>query len=149
MLELSIYLAGEIHSDWRDTFRALLSERGIEATFLGPQEEHELSDDIGERILGKRPNDRYRDLEGARVNTLRTRVHLRYADLVVACFTDKYRQWNTAADAGQAVAAGIPLVLVRSEEHVHALKELDALADLTVETLAQAAEAVAYITITR
>ncbi len=145
MLELTIYLAGEIHSDWRDSFRATLAERGVEATFLGPQEEHALSDDIGEKILGKRPNDRYRDLEGARVNTLRTRVHLRYADLVVACFTDKYRQWNTAADAGQAVAAGIPLVLVRPEEHLHALKELDALADLTVETLEQAAEAVAYI----
>jgi len=145
-LELSIYLAGEIHSDWRDRFRDLLAGRGIEATFLGPQEDHGLSDDIGEKILGTQPGPRYRDLEGARVNTLRTRVHLRYADLVVACFTDTYRQWNTAADAGQAVAAGIPLVLVRAEEHVHALKELDALADLTVETLEQAADAVTYIT---
>jgi YtoQ family protein len=145
VLDLTIYLAGEIHSDWRDAFRRHLADRGIEATFLGPQEVHDLSDDIGEKILGKRPNDRYRDLEGARVNTLRTRVHMRYADLVVACFTDQYRQWNTAADAGQAVAAGIPLVLVRREEHVHALKELDALADLTVETLEQAADAVAYV----
>lgn len=145
MLDLSIYLAGEIHSDWRDQFRAALAERGVEATFLGPQEDHDLSDDIGENVLGKQPNSRYRDLQGARVNTLRTRVHLRYADVVVACFTDKYRQWNTAADAGQAVAAGIPLILVRSEEYIHALKELDALADLTVETLDQAAEAVAYI----
>jgi YtoQ family protein len=145
-LDLAIYLAGEIHSDWRDRFRDLLASRGIEAIFLGPQEDHGLSDDIGEKILGKQPGPRYRDLQGARVNTLRTRVHLRHADLVVACFTEKYRQWNTAADAGQAVAAGIPLVLVRPEEHVHALKELDALADLTVETLEQAAEAVAYIT---
>ncbi len=145
MLDLTIYLAGEIHSDWRDTFRRHLADRGIEATFLGPQEVHDLSDDIGEKILGKRPDDRYRDLEGARVNTLRTRVHMRHADLVVACFTDKYRQWNTAADAGQAVAAGIPLVLVRPDEHTHALKELDALADLTVETLEQAADAVAYV----
>jgi YtoQ family protein len=145
MYELSIYLAGEIHSDWRDRFRAALEERGIEATFLGPQESHDRSDDIGELILGKQPDDRYRDLMGARVNTLRTRVHLRHADLAVACFTDKYRQWNTASDAGAAVAAGIPLVLVRPEEFIHALKELDAQADLTVESLEQAAEAVAYI----
>ncbi len=145
MYELSIYLAGEIHSDWRDRFRAALEERGIEANFLGPQESHDRSDDIGELILGKQPDDRYRDLMGARVNTLRTRVHLRHADLAVACFTDKYRQWNTASDAGAAVAAGIPLVLVRPEAFIHALKELDAQADLTVESLEQAAEAVAYI----
>ncbi len=39
----------------------------------------------------------------------------------------------------------MPLILVRSEEHVHALKELDALATLTVDTIEQAAQAVAYI----
>jgi YtoQ family protein len=57
----------------------------------------------------------------------------------------KYKQWNTAVDAGWALASGLPLVLVRAEEHVHALKELDALASVTVETIAQAAEAIAYI----
>ena len=36
-------------------------------------------------------------------------------------------------------------MLVRDPEHTHALKELDALATLTVETLDQAAEAIAYI----
>ncbi|TVP56737.1 MAG: YtoQ family protein [Gemmatimonadales bacterium] len=145
MYDVSIYLAGEIHSDWRDRFRAALEERGVEASFLGPQEVHERSDDIGEAILGKQPDDRYRDLMGASVNTLRTRVHMRHADLAVACFTDQYRQWNTASDAGAAIAAGIPLILVRPEEFIHALKELDAQADLTVETLEQAADAVAYI----
>jgi YtoQ family protein len=63
----------------------------------------------------------------------------------VAYFGPKYRQWNTASDAGAAVALGLPLVLVRADEHVHALKELDALATLTVETLDQAAQAIAYI----
>jgi YtoQ family protein len=145
MLDLTIYLAGEIHSEWRDTFRKALAERGVEAHFLGPQEDHDLSDKIGAQILGRPPSARYVDLEGARVNTLRTRVHMRHADLVVACFTEKYRQWNTAADAGQAVAAGVPLLLVRPEEHIHALKELDALADFAAETLDQAADAVAYI----
>ena len=82
---------------------------------------------------------------GARVNTLRTRVLMQRADLCVAFFGPKYKQWNTAADAGSAVAAGLPLVLVRADEHVHALKELDALATLTVDTLQQAAQAIAYI----
>jgi YtoQ family protein len=72
-------------------------------------------------------------------------VLMQRADLCVAYFGEKYKQWNTAADAGAAVANGLPLVLVRTEEHIHALKELDALAAVTVETLEQAAEVIAYI----
>lgn len=145
MDELVIYLAGEIHSDWRETFRAELRERGVTAQFVGPQEVHERSDSVGEDILGEQPGARYRDLMGARVNTLRTRVMMRRADVVVAYFGDKYRQWNTAADAGAAVAAGIPLILIRDPQLIHALKELDAMASVTAENLAQAAEAIAYI----
>ncbi len=145
MDEITIYLAGEIHSDWRARFRGLLEEREVPAECVGPQEVHERSDAVGEDILGEQPGPRYRDLMGARVNTLRTRVLLRRADLAVAYFGEKYRQWNTAADAGAAVAEGIPLVLVRSADLTHALKELDALAAFTAETLEQAADAVAHI----
>jgi len=76
---------------------------------------------------------------------LRTRVLMQRADLAVAYFRPKYKQWNTASDAGFALASGLPLVLVRPAEHIHALKELDALATLTVETVEQAAQAIAYI----
>ncbi len=145
MNELVIYAAGEIHSDWREQLREALAERGVEALVVGPQEDHARSDDVGEAILGSQPSDRHRDLEGARVNTLRTRVLMQQADLAVALFGPKYRQWNTAVDAGWALATGLPLILVRPEEHVHALKELDALATVTVETIEQAAEAIAYI----
>jgi YtoQ family protein len=145
MESVTIYLAGEIHGGWRAELRSLIEERGLPVHFVGPQEDHDRSDDVGEAILGEQPSARFRDLAGAGVNTLRTRVLLARADLVVAYFGDKYRQWNTAADAGAAVAAGLPLLLVRGPDLVHALKELDAMATFTVETLAQAAEAIAYI----
>ena len=145
METITVYLAGEIHSSWRDDLREIIEERGLAVNFVGPQEQHDRSDAVGEDILGAQPSARFRDLAGASVNTLRTRVLLRRADLVVAYFGDKYRQWNTAADAGAAVAAGVPLLLVRSPDLVHALKELDAMATVTVETLAQAAEAISYI----
>jgi YtoQ family protein len=145
MDSMTIYLAGEIHSGWRDELREQLTNRGLPEKLVGPPEAHDRSDDIGEAILGEQPSARYRDLMGARANTLRTRILLRRADLVIAYFGEEYRQWNTAADAGAAVAAGIPLLLVRDPGLTHALKELDALAAMTVETLAQAAEAVAYI----
>ena len=145
MDDLVIYAAGEIHSEWRAELRAHLERAGIDAEVVGPQEVHDRSDSVGEDILGRQPGPQYRDLMGARVNTLRTRVLMQRADLCVAYFGPRFKQWNTAADAGAAVASGLPLVLVRPEEHVHALKELDALATLTVETLAQAAQAIAYI----
>lgn len=145
MNSITVYLAGEIHSDWRDVLRDGVSQRDLPVQFVGPQEQHGRSDAVGEDILGRQGSDRYRDLAGAGVNTLRTRVLLRRADLVVAYFGEEYRQWNTAADAGAAVAAGVPLLLVRAAEHIHALKELDAMATFTVETLEQAVEAIAYI----
>lgn len=145
MDQITIYLAGEIHNPWREQLRELVAQRGLPVTFVGPQEEHDRSDAVGEDILGAQPSARYRDLVGAGVNTLRTRVLMRRADLTVAFFGDQYKQWNTAADAGASVAAGIPLLLVRSADHVHALKEIDAMATFTVETLEQAAEAIAYI----
>lgn len=147
MNQLTIYLAGEIHSPWRDELRRKVAENDLpaEVTYVGPQEVHDRSDDVGEDVLGVQPNARYRDLLGGQINNLRRRVQLARADVCVAYFGPKYKQWNTAADAGWALASGIPLVLIRDDEHVHALKELDALATLTVETLEQAAEAVAYI----
>jgi YtoQ family protein len=145
MDNITIYAAGEIHSDWRNVLRSALEARGVGARVVGPQEVHERSDSVGEDILGEQPGPGYRDLMGARFNTLRTRILLRRADVVVAYFGPKYRQWNTAADAGTAVASGLPLVLVRDPELIHALKELDALATVTVETLEQAAHAIAYV----
>jgi YtoQ family protein len=144
-MDIVIYAAGEIHSEWRMELRRCLEEAGVDAELVGPQENHERSDDIGERILGEQPSPLYRDLQGARANTLRTRVLMQRADVAVAYFGPKYKQWNTAADAGFSLASGLPLVLVRPEEHIHALKELDALATLTVETVEQAAQAIAYI----
>ena len=145
MESITIYLAGEIHGPWRKQLRELVEEKKLPVRFVGPQEEHDRSDSVGEDILGEQPSARYRDLMGAGANMLRSRVMIRKADLAVAYFSDKYRQWNTAADAGSAVAMGLPLLLIRDPELIHALKELDAMATFTVENLEQAAEAIAYI----
>ncbi len=145
MKPLTIYLAGEIHSDWRKRLREEVEKRDLPVEFVGPQEVHDRSDSVGEDVLGEQPGNRYRDLLGAGINSLRTRVLLRRADVVVAYFGERYKQWNTAADAGAAVAADIPLILVRDPELTHALKELDAMASVTVEYLDQVVEVIAYI----
>jgi YtoQ family protein len=147
MQDLTIYLAGEIHSDWRARLRSHIDFLGLDADieYVGPQEEHGRSDDVGEAILGEQPGQRYRDLVGGKINNLRRRVQMNRADLVVAYFGPEYKQWNTAADAGAAAAMDLPLILVRDPQHTHALKDLDAFAAITVETLEQAAEVIAYI----
>lgn len=147
MDSLTIYLAGEIHSAWRDQLRTHLDDLDLPADidFVGPQEVHERSDDVGEDILGEQPGQRYRDLMGGKINNLRRRVQMSRADLAVAYFGPKYKQWNTAADAGAAAAMDLPVILVRDPEHIHALKDLDAFAAVTVDDLEQAARVIAYI----
>jgi YtoQ family protein len=147
MDDLTIYLAGEIHSPWREELRRSVAEKHLDAeiTWVGPQETHERSDDVGEDVMGEQPSARYRDLLGGQVNNLRRRIQMARADLCVAYFGPKYKQWNTAADAGAAAALDIPVILVRDPEHIHALKDLDAFAAVTVETLRQAAEVIVYV----
>ncbi len=144
-MELTVYLAGQIHDDWREKLRAEARRRDLPLRFVGPQEEHELSDNIGESILGKQPNARWKDEVASQVNNLRTRVLLERADVVVALFGEKFRQWNTAMDATAAIAAGKPVIIVRDPALHHALKELSERAQLVVETPEQALDALAYL----
>ena len=99
----------------------------------------------GEEILGKQPNAIFKDAAASSFNNLRTEILMQKADLVIALFGEKYKQWNTAMDASAAIAFGKPLILIRSEEHHHALKELSRKANTTVETVDQAIKALHYI----
>lgn len=144
-MELTVYLAGEIHTDWRDQLKAKAKEKNLPLTFVGPQTNHDLSDDIGEKILGKQPGNYYRDDAASAVNNLRTQVLMQKADVVIALFGEKYRQWNTAMDASAAITLNKPTILVRPEEFIHPLKELSNKANITVETIDQALDVLAYI----
>ncbi len=124
----SVYLSGEIHSDWRAEIR-----RGVEAAELpvildGPVTDHRASDECGVEILGPEEEKFWKDHKGAKINALRTRTLIRHADLVVVRFGEKYKQWNAAFDAGYAVALGKPLIVLHDPALTHALKEIDAAA---------------------
>lgn len=144
-MNLTIYLAGEIHSDWRNDVQVLIEKRELPIRFLAPQTNHDLSDNIGESILGKQPGSLYKDEAASSINNLRTQVLMQKADVVVALFGETYRQWNTAMDASAAVTLGKPLILVRPDSLIHPLKELSRKANVTVETIEQAVEVLAYI----
>jgi YtoQ family protein len=121
----TVYLSGEIHSDWRERIHAGADDAGLEVTFTAPVTDHAASDDCGAAILGEPGSPFWRDHLGAGVNAIRTRTLLERADVVVVRFGEQYRQWNAAFDAGQAAALGKPLVTLHPPEHDHALKEVD------------------------
>lgn len=144
-MELTVYLAGQIHDDWREEIKRESEKRNLPLRFVGPMENHDRSDNIGEEILGAQPNAVLKDEAASAINNLRTQVLLGKSDVVIALFGEKYRQWNSAMDASAAINLGKPLILVRPESLHHALKELANKAQVVVETPEQALQALSYI----
>ena len=141
----NVYLAGEIHSDWRDVIEDGAREAGLPVVFSAPVTDHPASDDCGVAILGSEEKDFWKDRKGAGVNSIRTRTMIADADVVVVRFGEKYKQWNAAFDAGQAAALGKPLVILHPPEHTHALKEVDAAASAVAERPEQVVELLRYV----
>lgn len=142
-MRLTIYLAGEIHSNWRNELREKCAHLPID--FVGPMEDHDQSDAIGEDILGEQATALLKDDTASQFNNLRTRVLMAKADVVVAYFGEKFKQWNTAMDAGIALASDKPLIILRDGASSHALKELSNRAQATVTSLDQVVSALHYI----
>lgn len=144
-MELIVYLAGQIHDDWREQVEAKAKEKKLPLTFVSPQTNHDRSDDIGEDILGKQPNNLYKDDTASSINNFRTQVLMQKSDIVIALFGEEYRQWNTAMDASAAISMNKPTIIIRPESLIHPLKELSNKANVTVETVDQALDVLAYI----
>jgi len=144
-MQLTVYLAGEIHSQWRDEIKEKSQSLKLPVSFVGPMENHDRSDNIGEDILGEQPNAILKDNAASDLNNFRTELLLNKADVVIARFGEKYKQWNTAMDASSAIAKGKPLILIRPKELHHPLKELSNKANITVETVNQAIKALSYV----
>jgi YtoQ family protein len=142
-MSLTLYLSGEIHSDWRE--QIISGAAGMDVGFSGPVTDHAASDDCGVAILGAEPNKFWHDHKGAKINAIRTRKAIADADIVVVRFGDKYKQWNAAFDAGYASALGKSLIIMHGDEHQHALKEVDAAALAVVETPAEIVRILQYV----
>lgn len=146
-VELTVYLSGEIHTDWRDRIADGIEEHDLPVSLTSPVIDHEASDDCGVTILGPEDDPFWKDHKGAKLNAIRTRTLIGEADLVVVRFGDQYRQWNAAFDAGYAAALGTPYIVVHAREHTHALKEVDAQALAVCETAEQVVAVLRYVTL--
>ena len=142
-MSLTLYLSGEIHTDWRDQIIAGCAD--MDVTFTMPVTDHGASDDCGVEILGPEPDKFWHDHKGARINAIRTRKAIADADIVVVRFGEKYKQWNAAFDAGYAAALGKSLIIMHGADHQHALKEVDAAALAVVESPAEIVRILRYV----
>nr|WP_321982621.1 YtoQ family protein [uncultured Cohaesibacter sp.] len=141
----TIYLSGEIHTDWRDQIEEGAKALDLPVCFSGPVTDHAASDDCGVVILGQEENKFWHDHKGAKLNAIRTRTLLEAADIVVVRFGEKYKQWNAAFDAGFAAALGKPIIVMHSQDHQHALKEVDAAALAVTETPQEVVQILRYV----
>jgi len=144
-MTLSVYLSGEIHTDWRNQIIQGCSDAGLDVQFSSPVTDHEASDDCGVAILGAEPDKFWHDHKSAKLNAIRTRRGLEQADIVVVRFGDKYKQWNAAFDAGMAAAFGKSLIVMHGPEHQHALKEVDAAALAVAQTPQHVVQMLTYV----
>lgn len=144
-MTLTLYLSGEIHTDWRDQIAQGIAKAGLDVTVTAPVTDHAASDDCGVQIMGAEPDKFWHDHKGAKLNAIRTRRGIEAADIVVVRFGDQYKQWNAAFDAGFAAALGKSLIVMHGADHQHALKEVDAAALAVVETPDQVVQILDYV----
>jgi YtoQ family protein len=118
---------------------------GLDVRFQHPVLDHELSDNCGSMLMGSEEKKFWHDHKGAKLNALRTQNAIKNADIMVVRFGEKYKQWNAAFEAGYAAALGTPLIVIHSEEHQHALKEVDAAALVVLDDPEKVVNALNYI----
>jgi YtoQ family protein len=141
-----VYLAGEIHTGWRTDLASLITERDLDLELVGPVTDHAASDGCGREILGAAGSPFAIDHVSAGINAVRTRSLLDACHVVVARFWGQreYFEWNSAFDAGLAIALGKPLITIHPSELDHPLKEIDRAALAVARTLDEAAHVLDY-----
>jgi len=140
----TVYLSGEIHTDWREQIIDGCAALDLPISFSAPVTIHADSDDCGAAILGEEDNSFWRDMKGASINAIRTKTLIEAADIVVVRFGEKYKQWNAAFDAGYAAALGTPIITLHDDAIIHPLKEVNAAAMASARTPAQVVKILAY-----
>lgn len=126
-MDWTVYLSGEIHTDWREQIKQGAKSLDLPVTFTSAVTNHEASDAAGD-MLAPASEGYLRDHKSSKVNAIRTKTLIEACDIAIVRFGDKYKQWNAAFDAGFCAALGKPYVTLHDEDIIHPLKEVDAAA---------------------
>ena len=140
----TVYLSGEIHTDWREQIITGAQALNLPVTFTSAVTDHDASDAAGD-VLGAEDTPFWRDHKSSRVNGIRTKTLIEQADLVVVRFGEQYKQWNAAFDAGYCAALGKPYITLHDDSIIHPLKEVDAAAMAWAQTPQQVVAGLRYV----
>jgi len=143
----TVYLSGEIHTDWRQQVIQGSETSHLPVTFTSAVTDHAASDAAGD-VLGSENDNFWRDHKSSKVNAIRTKTLIENCDLAIVRFGDKYKQWNAAFDAGFCAALGKPYITLHDEDNIHPLKEVDASALAWARSPEQVVEILKYVTST-
>jgi len=143
-MDWTVYLSGEIHSDWRQLIQRGAEANELPVTFTSAVTNHEMSDAAGD-VLGAESSDFWRDHKSSKVNSIRSKTLIGQCDVAVVRFGDKYKQWNAAFDAGYCAALGKPYITLHDDTIIHALKEVDAAAMAWAQTPEQVVQILSYV----
>lgn len=140
----SVYLSGEIHTDWREQIIAGAEKLDLPIEFTSAVTDHAASDAAGDMLVPQ-SSGFWRDHKSSKVNAIRSQTLLQKCDLAIVRFGDQYKQWNAAFDAGYCAASGKPYITLHDPDIVHPLKEVDAAAMAWAETPEQVVEILTYV----
>lgn len=141
----TVYLSGEIHTDWREQIEKGAKQQNLPVRFTSPVTDHAASDAAGDML--DPPSDGFwRDQKSSKVNAIRTKTLIENCDIAVIRFGDQYKQWNAAFDAGYCAALGTPYITLHGEDIIHPLKEVDASSMAWAQTPTQVVEILKYVT---
>ena len=146
---LKVYLAGEIHTNWREEIIENCKKENLDIQFTSPVTDHPSSDDCGIEILGPEEKNLWKDRKGANINSIRTKKSIKDSDVVVVKFGEKYKQWNAAFDAGFCAALGKSYITLHDRDIIHPLKEVDSAALAWASSPQQVVDILKYVTLSK
>ena len=79
----TVYLSGEIHTDWRRQIVEGAERSGLPVTFTSAITDHEASDSAGDH-LGEESSSFWRDHKSAKVNAIRTKTLVEDSDVLIS-----------------------------------------------------------------
>ncbi|MGH1487321.1 MAG: YtoQ family protein [Cellvibrionaceae bacterium] len=141
----TIYLSGEIHTDWREQIMQGAEALKLPVEFTSAVTNHDSSDAAGD-VLGSEEKQFWRDHKSSKINAIRIKNLIEECDLAIIRFGDKYKQWNAAFDAGYCAALDTPYITLHGEDIIHPLKEVDGAAMGWAQTPQQVVDILNYIT---
>ncbi|KXS54506.1 MAG: hypothetical protein AWU57_1077, partial [Marinobacter sp. T13-3] len=69
----TVYLSGEIHTNWREQIQEGAEAADLPVEFMAPVTDHDASDAAGD-VLGKPDVPFWRDHQSSKVNSIRTKT---------------------------------------------------------------------------